>query len=90
MENKSENKKRIKNLERAAQSSPDNKGIKIVWDGIEPGSLKDPSDDGKPGDWLIEWGLDGEIIKRRRGTEEQEEQRKVDQWNELMARRGNE
>lgn len=82
--NKHENKRRIKELERAAQaqSSADNRPIKIIWEGVEPGSPKDPNDDSKPGDWLIEWGLDGEIIKRRRGTDEQEEQRKVDQWNE--------
>ena len=30
-------------------------------------------------------GTGDEIIKRRRGTDEEEQQQKVDQWNELMS-----
>jgi len=87
--NKREIKKRIKDIEKAAQaqSSTDNQPFKIIWEGVEPGSPKDPNDDSKPGDWLVEWGPGDEIIKRRRGTDEEEQQRKVDQWNELMSRR---
>jgi len=83
--NKHENKRRIKELERAAQaqSGTDNRALKIIWTCAEPGSPKDPNDDSKPGDWIIEWGAGDEIIKRRRGTDEEEEQRKIDRWNEL-------
>jgi len=86
--NKHENKRRIKELERAAQaqSSTDNRPLKIVWTCIEPGSPKDPNDDSKPGDWLIEFGDGDEIIKRRRGTDEEEEKRKADRWKESIRR----
>lgn len=77
--NKHEYKKRIKQLEQA-QGGTDNRAIKVIW--TEFGKW----DEGKekaftPGEWVIDWTHDGEIIKRKRGTLEQEKER----WQKEMA-----
>ena len=82
MENKSENKKRIKDLERAAQaqSSTDNRPLKIIWTQFDKRD-EEQEKAFTPWEWVIEWGAGDEIIKRRRGTYEQEKKR----WGNEMA-----
>lgn len=80
--NKHENKRRIKELERAAQaqSSTDSRPLKIIW--TEFGKWDEEKEKAfTPGEWVIEWTNDGEIIKRKRGTYEQEKER----WEKEMA-----